>query len=207
GDGDNDTEQRDEAGLEVEDPVQPGLVEHPLIRQEVALDVTHAGEPSPARVGSQTRSGALERLVNFADHLGAGIDQRLVSLVLPLGRADLVATLLGHVDVGLELPQLLLDVAPEVVEVHLHPGDFRGRIGAHRVLDVGQLLLASLPSEMRELRVSADGHDVAPHPLEPLVLLCQSSEFGRSTEATAAADAPLSRYGAGLARRALPAVA
>src|SRR5260370_1080110 len=70
-------EQRDEQRLEVEDPVQAGLVEDALVGQEMALDVSHAGEPSPARVGSQTRSGALQRLVHLADHLGAGIDEGL----------------------------------------------------------------------------------------------------------------------------------
>src|SRR5438552_541465 len=35
---------------------------------------------------------------------------------------------------------------------------------------------------MHELRVRAHRHDVAAHPREPLVLLCQSSELGRSDE-------------------------
>src|SRR5262249_31949188 len=55
-------------------------------------------------------------------------------------------------------------------------------IGPHLVLHVGQLLLAPVPGQVGELRVGAHGDDVTAHPLEPLVLLCQSSELGRSDE-------------------------
>src|SRR5215471_2951558 len=171
-----------------------------------------APSPSPTRTksaGMATRGWLrVERLVHLADHLGAGVDEGLVAFVLPLRGADLVG-LLAHVDVGLELPHHLVDVPAEVVEVHLHVQKLpfgvdderapevearalvvdaeqtrhlaRG-IGPHLVLDVGQLLLAPLPSQVREMSVRAHGNDVTAHPLEPLVLLCQSSKLGRSDE-------------------------
>jgi len=61
-------------------------------------------------------------------------------------------------------------------------GHFPGGIGTHLVLHVGQLFLASLPRQVRELGVRAHGDNVTAHPLEPLLLLCQSSELGRSDE-------------------------
>ena len=146
--------------------------------------------------------------MHLPDHLGAGVDERLVALVLPLRGADLVR-LLRHVDVGLELPHELVDVAAHVVEVHLaveqhplgvdhegaaqgearglvvdaeHPGDLPGGVGGHGVLDVRELFLALLPGQVDELGVGAHRDDVAPHLHEPVVLLCQSSELGRSNE-------------------------
>src|SRR5215470_3310883 len=75
-----------------------------------------------AHEGAGTVTGGwlrVERLVHLADHLGAGVDEGLVTFVLPLRGADLVS-LLAHVDVGLELPHHLVDVPAEVVKVHLH---------------------------------------------------------------------------------------
>jgi hypothetical protein len=140
-------------------------------------------------------------------HLGRGLE-RLVALVLPLGRAALVG-LLRQVDVGLELAQQLVDVPAHVVEVDLavqqravgadderaaqaQPGalvvnaeqaaQVARRVGAHRVLDGGQLLLVTLPGEVHELGVRADRDDLRAELLEAIVLLCQSSEFSRSDE-------------------------
>src|SRR5215468_5186212 len=164
-----------------------------------------------AHEGAGTATGGwlrVKRLVNLADHLGAGVHEGLVALVLPLRGADLIG-FLAHVDVGLELPHHLVDVPAEVVEVHLHvqelafgvddertsevepralvvdaehPRHLACGIGPHLVPHVGQLLLAALPGEVGELRVGAHGDDVTAHPLEPLVLLCQSSELSRSDE-------------------------
>ncbi len=130
------------------------------------------------------------------------------------GQASLV--FLDEVDVGLELPHHLVDVAAEVVEVH-----FAAEQGALGVDDeraaqradagassytpnirptlpvgsapIGYLTLASSFSCSRHarcvnLRVGADRDHVAAHLDEPVVLLCQSSELGRSNEGEVGRD-------------------
>ena len=63
-----------------------------------------------------------------------------------------------------------------------HAWQLSGRVLAHRIGHIGQLFLMTLPGQVHELCVGADGDDLSAHLLEAIVLLCQSSKLSRSHE-------------------------
>ena len=52
-DGEHDAGRHDEGRLQEEDPVEPRLVEDPLVREKVALDVSHGPSSPPASTGER----------------------------------------------------------------------------------------------------------------------------------------------------------
>ena len=145
--------------------------------------------------------------MNATDHLRSR-SQRRVAIITPLRRATFVG-LAAEIDVGLELPIELIDVAAHVekvdLSVHQHTfgadeisatqweagifhvnakggGQSTGCVSTHGIRDVCQFLLFPLPGQVNKLRVAAHRDDVGAKLLEVVLLLCQSSEFGRSDE-------------------------
>ncbi len=146
-------------------------------------------------------------LEDFADHLGRWF-QGLISFLSPLGRTRFRGAS-RKMNICLELPQELIDISTQVVKIDLsieedafgidnecssegvarfrivdpeETGERTRTVRTHGELHFFKHLFVTLPCKVNELGVGADSDDIGIQFFEFIVLLCQSSELGRSYE-------------------------